>query len=59
MISIEIRVKGDKIATNYHDDKITMGEVALVIYELERIKRELMDKEFDIDLHIERDEVEE
>lgn len=59
MISVEIRVRGEKILTSYHDDKITMGEVSILLYEFERIKRELMDKEFDIDLHIEKDEVEE
>ena len=47
MIQLNIVCEDKKIATSYEDNEIKLVEVAMVIMELEKIKLELLNLEFD------------
>ena len=52
MIKINLLAKDGKIATDYKDKYVTLNDVSLIIYELERIKQELLEKDFDVDFEV-------
>jgi len=56
MIDLKIKVKEGKILTDYHERLETLSEVSLLIYELERIKKDLLMKEFPDDFKIEKED---
>ena len=56
MIKLGIIAKKNKIYTDYTDKNICLNDVALVIYELEKIKKELLNKKFKLDLRIDSDD---
>ena len=49
MIRIGIVVRDNQIHTVFDmdEDRVTLNDAALAVYELERIKRELLDLEFE------------
>ena len=53
MIEIRLKAVGEKIATHYDHSNIRYKEAAIIIAELERIKKWLLDIEFEADLLIE------
>lgn len=55
MIKIQIKCDGNKIITDFKDDDERLIENSLVVRELERIKTELVNKQFDLDFEY-RDE---
>ena len=47
MIDINLKAKGKSITDNIHIEDVILNEVALMIYKLEEIKKELLGISFD------------
>ncbi len=56
MIEIQIKVDKGKVMGRVKITPCTLGETALASYTLDRIKTQLLEKEFDDDLLIEVDD---
>jgi len=55
MIKLQIVAKGDKVLTNEQkDDKVTNSEIALMILELERMRKRLLEIEIQHDFELEK-----
>ena len=52
MIKLEIIIKNNKIYTDHSIKDICLNDVALILYEFEKIKEELLKKKFKLDLRI-------
>jgi hypothetical protein len=55
MIKLGIIVKKGRLFTDYSDKDICLNDVALLVYELEKIKGEMMKKKFKLDLRIDEE----
>jgi len=53
MIQLNISVKEDKIETNYKQNDATLSENSLLVRQLEKIKSELIGRDFEHELNIE------
>lgn len=49
MIDLKVLVKNGKIGTNYNDKECTLNEVSLLVYELQRIIKFLLEKTYEVD----------
>ncbi len=47
MIDIRIATNGDQVGSIFNKDNITLSEVSVTLRELELVKRDLLDIEFD------------
>ena len=57
MIKLGIIIKKGRIFTDYSDKDITLNDVALLFYELENLKKELMKKKFKLDFRIDEEKI--
>ena len=55
MIEIVIKTDGNEIFDSYKEDQPTMKEVALILYKMETIRKELLEKEFPSSLEVSDD----
>jgi len=55
MIKLIIITKDGKITTQYQDEDIVLNDVALMIRELEKIKKELLELEFEKDFELKKE----
>ncbi len=56
MIEIIIKIDGEKILDRLNNKNCTLEETALVLYRLEQIKKDLLEKEFESDFEVRVDE---
>lgn len=49
MIYLKVMAEKDKIFTEFNTEKVTQGEASLLCFELDRIKLNLLDKDFQAD----------
>lgn len=56
MIQLQITAIGDKIKTNYNEKEPILSENSLLVRELERIKQNLVETNFDIESEIKVEE---
>ena len=47
MLELRIVAKDNKVSTDYKEDELCLSDVALIVYEFERIKKELLGIEFE------------
>lgn len=53
-IEIVIRIQGNQIDERFNDEECTMGETALAVYTIERMKQMLIEDEFESEFKMER-----
>lgn len=55
MIKLEIKTDGKHVYDSYDDDNPTLQEVALTIYRLDQIKRDLLSIEFESEFEVRKE----
>lgn len=56
MIKLQIIVGEDnKIYTSFDEVDLTLNQASMIVYELERIKRDLISKDWEVDFNIKND----
>jgi hypothetical protein len=56
MIKLAIIVKGDKIETSFNEEEITLIEASMLVYELEKIILNFLDKDWDLEFGVSGEE---
>lgn len=56
MIKLEILTNGKKIYDSFEHKNLTLEECSLVVFRLEQMKQDLINKEFEIELDITKEE---
>lgn len=59
MIKVEILTENGNIGVKYDEKNVVVNDIALIMLELERIKKALLEKEFEYDLYKEGESDEE
>ena len=55
MIQYKIKTDGKKVIDEYTENKVTLNQVALIIYRLEELKLKLLSKKFKSNFEINED----
>lgn len=55
MINLWITIRDNKIDTSFQEKELNLSEACMLVYELERIKQDLINRDWNVEFKIEED----